>query len=250
MNYEKIYYTLIASRKQMNRIKKDGVFEKHHILPKAFGGSNSIDNLVLLTPREHYIAHLLLVKFNEGIKKAKMTYALLKMCCNNQNQKRKISSRQYDYVKKQVTMNCSGKNNPLFGKDPFSEEQKEKIRNNMLGEKNHRFGKIPHNKGKKGNPLSEEHKKKLSEANKGRKLSEEIKKKMSFATRGLKKSEEHRKKLSEVNKGKKLSEETKKKMSFSRKGQPTIIYVCPYCQKMGKGSAMFRWHFDNCANNK
>ena len=34
--------------------------ETHHILPKCLGGDDSSENLILLSPREHYIAHMLL----------------------------------------------------------------------------------------------------------------------------------------------------------------------------------------------
>lgn len=72
-------------------------------------------------------------------------------------------------------------------------------------------------------PMSEEHKKKMSEANKGKKRAAETKKKMSEAQKGKPKSDETKKKLSEANKGKKrgpMSEETKKKISESKKGKP------------------------------
>lgn len=49
----------------MNRAIVRGSFdgsEVHHIVPKAVGGSNDPLNLVHLTLREHYIAHLLLPK--------------------------------------------------------------------------------------------------------------------------------------------------------------------------------------------
>ena len=74
----------------------------------------------------------------------------------------------------------------------------------------------------KGKTLSEEHRRKLSEAKKGRpscmlgkKHSEETKRKM----KGKHLSEETRRKLSESHKGNKHSEETKKKMSESHKGK-------------------------------
>ncbi len=60
-------------------------------------------------------------------------------------------------------------------------------------------GSIPWNKGLKTGALSEEHKKKLSDAGIGRKF-----------------TEEHKEKIGKGNKGKKLSEETKKKMSISK----------------------------------
>ena len=72
-----------------------------------------------------------------------------------------------------------------------------------------------HNAFRKGKPRSEEHKKKIAEANKGKpawnkgkKMSEETKKKNSEAHKGK----------PAWNKGKKHSEEAKKKMAESHKG--------------------------------
>ena len=79
--------------------------------------------------------------------------------------------------------------------------------------------KTLHHKGKK---LSEEHKKKISEANKGNIISEETRKKLSDAHKNI--SEETRKKLSDAKKGNKNhlgkhhSEETKNKLSEKSKG--------------------------------
>ena len=59
MNYIKIYDDLINRAK--NRITT-GYTETHHIIPKCINGTDDKLNLVILTPEEHYIAHLLLVK--------------------------------------------------------------------------------------------------------------------------------------------------------------------------------------------
>ena len=59
MNYQNIYESLITKR-QKNPAK--GYTEKHHILPKSLGGSDDPSNLVVLTGREHWVAHLLLYK--------------------------------------------------------------------------------------------------------------------------------------------------------------------------------------------
>jgi len=61
MNYSVIYEQLIA-KGVLRSTTKDGVWETHHIVPKCMGGSNSKDNLVKLTPEEHYLAHQLLIK--------------------------------------------------------------------------------------------------------------------------------------------------------------------------------------------
>lgn len=31
---------------------------------------------------------------------------------------------------------------------------------------------------------------------------------------------------------------------------PAKEYLCPHCNKLGRGSAMFRWHMENCKYNK
>ena len=61
MNYLKVYCNLI--RKAENRTLPEGYTEKHHIFPKSIFGKN--DKIVVLTGREHYIAHILLQKICE-----------------------------------------------------------------------------------------------------------------------------------------------------------------------------------------
>lgn len=59
MNYLKIYESLIKSR--IERGEMVGCYgEWHHIQPRCVGGSDDPENLVWLTPREHFLAHLLL----------------------------------------------------------------------------------------------------------------------------------------------------------------------------------------------
>jgi hypothetical protein len=64
MNYQKHYDLLIEKAK--NRTIT-GYVERHHIIPKCIGGTNKKENLVNLTPEEHYIAHLLLAKIYSKI---------------------------------------------------------------------------------------------------------------------------------------------------------------------------------------
>lgn len=61
MNYESIYEQLIEKRKQFKLCKSKNT-ERHHIIPKSFGGDNNKNNLIYLTLREHFFAHLLLRK--------------------------------------------------------------------------------------------------------------------------------------------------------------------------------------------
>lgn len=72
MNYQLIYSKLIS--KAQSRGKPEERFEKHHIIPSSLGGSNNKANLVCLTLREHYIAHILLFKIQtDKISKIKMS---------------------------------------------------------------------------------------------------------------------------------------------------------------------------------
>lgn len=50
MEYYKHYNLLVQKAQQENRTKtKETYYEKHHIVPKSEGGSNTKENLVLLT---------------------------------------------------------------------------------------------------------------------------------------------------------------------------------------------------------
>ena len=63
MDYQKIYDNLMKKRLENPPTEK---FERHHIVPRSLGGSDNKDNLVRLTLREHYIAHLLLCRIHRG----------------------------------------------------------------------------------------------------------------------------------------------------------------------------------------
>lgn len=60
--YKKTYDDLINSRKSrgLNKKKLNFYTEKHHIVPRCLGGEDKRSNYVLLTYREHIIAHKLL----------------------------------------------------------------------------------------------------------------------------------------------------------------------------------------------
>jgi hypothetical protein len=74
--YTKIYHNLINSRQQLARARSDDVvYQSHHIIPRSLGGLDIPENLILLTYKEHRLAHLLLVRMLTGIDKHKMLYA-------------------------------------------------------------------------------------------------------------------------------------------------------------------------------
>jgi hypothetical protein len=59
MNYLK-HYNILMERSR-DRVL-EGYVEKHHIIPRCLGGTNDITNIAVLTPEEHFLAHQLLVK--------------------------------------------------------------------------------------------------------------------------------------------------------------------------------------------
>lgn len=125
----------------------------------------------------------------------------------------------------------------LFKGKHHSEETKKKISQTQKG-KHHseeaRKKMSKTRKGKKCGPLSEEQKRKISEALKGKTgmkrghFSEEHKRKISEAHKGRHPSEETRRKMSEAHKGennefygKHHSEEVRRKISEAKKGKPS-----------------------------
>lgn len=61
MDYERIYNRLIT--KCRDRKTVSGLTHNHHVIPLWLKGSDIKDNLVVLTLREHFVAHVLLAKW-------------------------------------------------------------------------------------------------------------------------------------------------------------------------------------------
>lgn len=108
MNYQKVYACIVlraqAEHDIRQQLKIDGeYFEIHHIIPKSLGGSNLVNNLAILTAREHFICHWLLVKmYVKGTKEYdKMLNAFWRMQSTNEYHNRYIFSRAYDHLRKE-----------------------------------------------------------------------------------------------------------------------------------------------------
>lgn len=94
------YFSIVNRALSENRSKKYGYLERHHIIPKSMGGENRVSNYVLLTEKEHYVAHRLLLKMvfqSDHIKKMK---SALVMMVNSKKKSRRFSSRDYIMVNK------------------------------------------------------------------------------------------------------------------------------------------------------
>lgn len=130
--YHRWYNNIIKTAKLENRVKsKNQYFESHHIIPSSMGGSNDKDNLILLTAKEHFICHKLLVRMTTGKDKAKMVYALFMM----KNMKHyHMSSTEYSNLRKIHSSNMSesmkGRSQSVESRRKIGEASKMRWENN------------------------------------------------------------------------------------------------------------------------
>lgn len=105
MNHKKIYEKIIEKAKSENRQKlarnnKNYIYyENHHILPKCLGGLDIEDNLVLLIPKEHCLAHKLLTYIYKGNLKIAQAFFLMTF---SKRRKCRVSLRDYAYAKELI----------------------------------------------------------------------------------------------------------------------------------------------------
>lgn len=197
MDYQKHYDSLV------NRARNRSVLsytERHHVVPKCMGGTDSKENLVNLTPEEHFVAHQLLVKLFPN--NQKLIYAAAMMTRGHNG--RRANNKLFGWIRKQFALTHS---KAMKGsKRPKTQEHIENHRTSLLASNK----KIGWAKGVARGPMSEEEKLKRSQALKGKPQPKD--------------------------------EQWRKSQSVSQ-SKP---YTCPHCGLNGVGSAMKRWHFDNC----
>ena len=87
-----------------------GYKERHHILPRSFkmGGDTDPANIVELTPREHFLCHLLLAKSFKGALKRSMCYAvfLLRGLHTRTKNTVRVNARTYESIKRAYSQSC------------------------------------------------------------------------------------------------------------------------------------------------
>jgi hypothetical protein len=211
--YNNYYSNIIATAK--SRTLPTNVYtEKHHILPKSLGGSNDKSNLVRLTAREHFICHMLLVKFTQGKDRIKMIHAAWRMTCSaNQENRHVANSHSYQLIRTQYI--------DLIKNRPRSEETKQKLRDANLGKIVPDWVKQKMKDGQKNRPaISEETRAKRSASLKGKNLGK---------TPRL---------------GAVLTDESKKKMSQSALHR--LKLTCPHCNRSLDPANYSRYHGDKC----
>lgn len=223
MDYKRTYQLLIDKRRN-NPLPDGENGEVHHIVPRSEGGSDEPDNLVKLTAREHYVAHLLLARIYNDFK---MWSAVWRMTTSKRI---RMTSHIYELARRNRSKVMSNRMKQLaqdgeidywkysqLGKKR-SAEQKQALSKRMIGNMN---GSGTHN-------ISSEGRARISAANKGKKRSAETCKRIALSAKGRTPpnkgkamSEEQKEKLRQANLGKKQSEETKRKRNAKLKGHPS-----------------------------
>lgn len=149
MDYKLCYDRLIQNAKERNVV--DGYVEVHHIIPKSHGGSDDNSNLVKLTAREHYIAHLLLVKIHPN--SITMVKAAMFMCSYSYSNEYRMNNRIYGWLRerfsKKISESQTGEGNSQFGTmwiTNFKERKSFKIKkseaNIILADENIKQGRV------------------------------------------------------------------------------------------------------------
>lgn len=157
-----------------------GYVEKHHIVPKSIVPNN---NVVSLTARQHYIAHLLLIKCVNPTYRKKMLYAITAMKMRTAKNI-KFNSRLFEQLKIEANIQRSI---ALKGRT-HTQDAKEKI------------------KAKRALQV----------------ISNETKNKMSIAHKGRKQPPQAIEKTRAAHLGSKRSEVTKQRLRESRKNYPRL----------------------------
>jgi hypothetical protein len=240
MNYEKHYSTLIE--RSRNRIL-EGYVEKHHIVPRCLGGGDDRENIAVLTPEEHFLAHQLLVKMYPGNRD--LIYATQLMTVHHTNAR--MNNKLFGWLRKQcaAAMSTQMKTWYVLNSHPKG----------MLNKK--------HTDAKK-KQIGASVKKAMIETvgvtvyayNLDGSFYKEYATLTDCAT-DLKTSPSNVKYTAEGKFGhcchKQLRyefTETVPQYVSPHAGIKKQKYTCPHCKKEGAGPAMKRFHFDNCKHKK
>jgi hypothetical protein len=148
MDYKKIYDALIFKARSENRSKNRRIYyEAHHILPRCLGGQGhskqwkNHPNIILLTAKEHWVAHLLLAEIYSSSKKLYIALKIMMDIKKIGNRDYVVSGAQYDRIK----LESSEVNRQIMlSKGPRSEVYRKNISKSKMGELNPSYGKKSH----------------------------------------------------------------------------------------------------------
>ena len=154
--YTSWYFSIIENARIQSRQKHERYFENHHVIPKCMNGQDDIENMILLTLREHYICHLLLPNMTDNPNhKIRLLFALsyFKRCFTSSMYER-YRIKHSDAMSAMIWVN-----NHIISKRIHPDEL-----DSYLGWD---IGRLYHSRSKK---MSLESKARISKANAGKKL--------------------------------------------------------------------------------
>ena len=279
----------MSKSRSENRVKGKGVYyEAHHIIPKCLGGIGKVGqwkthpNIVLLTAKEHFIAHKLLVKiYPENNKLWDALACMVFRKSSEQKRYYKVSLREYVILKEKFSqinrLRMKGVKLPPRSlehrkkisdskkgvKLNLSNDEREILSKRMTGKNNPFYGKThtqeslekikKHNSGqepyiKKGQTYSDVY---------GEERAEEIKEKISKNHHdvsgknnpmfGVKRSDETKHKIAEKLRNSEKRKKTMASEEYRKKLSESLKnrpkLECPHCVKLiGGGSANLQKH--------
>lgn len=189
----------------------DGYSERHHILPRSFGGNNSKENLIRLTARQHFIAHKLLWNAYKGSKMGRAYYYM----CNLKSKNK--SSKSYEEAKLIVA------------------EATKLLGLRSRGKKLTAAHKLAISKGHKNNPELMARITALGNSQKSKVISKETREKMSRARKGVSQPKGHGAAVSAGKRGKSNSKEHNENISSSLKGRVAYLMTDEIREKISVG---------------
>jgi hypothetical protein len=249
--YTKWYLKIIENAQNRASTKKEakellGYVEGHHIIPRSIHKNKDI---VYLTPREHFICHLLLTKMViSSDHKQKMYFALASFMRDKEG-KRNITNKQFQKSREAVILTMTGR----------TVAESTRLKQSLI-----RKGRPALNKGKPGKKTGPCAKSRRENISKGRLNTTKIKcahcdketDPGNFAqyhgdnckyNPNISLIELERRSI----KAKQSMQKSKENGTFSK---PKIVYgefTCPHCNKIGINyGVMMRHHFDRCKHRE
>ena len=147
MRWQLVFERLVDKARKR---KTPPVYERHHVIPKCMGGSENPDNLVCLTPKEHFLAHKLLVRMypkNRGV-----WFALIAMgrltdfksrIFSSEREKARQMRRGFEYsaASREKMSDSAKRRGPQKNSVATQFGKKPPWNKGLFGEKSHHFGR-------------------------------------------------------------------------------------------------------------
>lgn len=206
VDYVKHYNALILRARLRESV---GVLESHHVVPRCMGGTDGKKNRVDLTPAEHYVAHLLLVRIFPKV--PGLILAAVLMSRDNRNGKR-ANNKLYDWLRKRAVAAQSLARTGMR----HSEESRRRISAALKASSAH----AANIESMRGVARSDEVKRKVSETSRNSESAKAARALLTGRKIGVPRSEETKEKIRAANTGRIVPDIERERISAGLKGKP------------------------------